>query len=459
MKEEISTIFEGRVPGGVLKILEVLNGAGEEAYAVGGCVRDILLNRPVHDWDITTSAKPWVVKSLFEKTIDTGIAHGTVTVRMHDGAYEVTTYRVDGDYTDGRHPDHVEFSQNLLEDLKRRDFTINAMAYHPKRGLVDAFSGEGDLKQGLIRCVGDPRERFQEDALRILRAARFSAQLGFRIEDQTRLAMTELAGRLQMISAERIEAELLKLLLSDHPERMIDLCDDGLSKYFLPEWDEACHIPQNTPYHCYDVGRHTVEVIRGVRPDKVLRLAALLHDLGKARTRTTGPDGQDHFKGHALVSEKMSEEILKRLRMDNDTMKKVAVLIRYHDHAAVRYKAEDPVIRRLMSSVGPDLYPLLLELMEADLYAKSERLIREQAPCLRHLKERSRVILDRGDCIDLKRLEVNGRDLTEAGVKKGPEVGRMLNRLLEAVLEEPERNNREDLIRMLTAFLKEETGP
>ena len=283
MKKEIQIIL----PEQVSFIINTLNQAGFEAYAVGGCVRDSIMGRVPDDWDITTSADPQQVKKLFRRTIDTGIQHGTVTVMLQKTGYEVTTYRIDGEYEDNRHPKEVIFTKSLEEDLKRRDFTVNAMAYHPGEGLVDLFDGIGDMEKKCIRCVGQAEERFSEDALRMMRGVRFSAQFGYRIEEQTREAIRKLRENLRNVSAERIRVELVKLLVSPHPDYLRIACDLGITKVILPEFDVCMETPQHNPHHCYSVGEHTLEGLKAVRADKVLRLAMLLHDIGKPLTKTT----------------------------------------------------------------------------------------------------------------------------------------------------------------------------
>lgn len=280
-----------QLPGKVKCIIDTLEEAGFEAYAVGGCVRDSMLGRKPEDWDITTSASPWQVKELFPVTVDTGIKHGTVTVLIGHEGFEVTTYRIDGEYEDKRHPKEVLFTSDLLEDLKRRDFTINAMAYNDKKGLVDAFGGARDLEDKKIQCVGDPVERFTEDALRLMRAVRFSAQLGFSIEGRTKEVIPALAGNLADISEERIQTELVKLLVSGHPEELRTLYETGMTKVFLPEFDRMMATPQNNLHHCYNVGDHTIAALGYVRPDKVLRLTMLLHDVAKPVCKSV--DGKD----------------------------------------------------------------------------------------------------------------------------------------------------------------------
>lgn len=284
------------LPKKVLFIINNLQLAGYDAFAVGGCVRDSILARKPQDWDITTSAKPEAIKEIFRRTVDTGIEHGTVTVMIGKDSYEVTTYRIDGAYEDSRHPKEVHFTNCLEEDLRRRDFTINAMAYNDDVRLVDVFGGMQDLNHHLIRCVGDPRERFSEDALRILRAVRFSAQLDFPIEPDTAKAVKELAPNLKNISAERIQTELVKLLTSPHPERIQDACELGITKVVFPEWDAMVGVKQNTIHHKYDVAEHTLHTLKHVKRDKYLRLTMLFHDMGKPAMKTTDEKGNDHSK-------------------------------------------------------------------------------------------------------------------------------------------------------------------
>ena len=356
------------LPRKVVLIIKNLQRHGYDAYAVGGCVRDSILNRKPEDWDITTSAKPEQVKRIFRRTVDTGIEHGTVTVLIGKDGFEVTTYRVDGLYEDGRHPKEVTFTSRLEEDLKRRDFTINAMAYNDDERLVDAFGGMRDLNYHLIRCVGDPKERFSEDALRILRAVRFSAQLAFPIEPETAEAIKSLAPNLEKISAERIQAELVKLLVSDHPERIQDACELGITKVVLPEWDDMVFVKHNTPHHKYDVAAHTVHALQNVKNDKVLRLTMLFHDMGKPVMKTTDENGRDHFKGHAIASEQIAKTVMKRLKFDNDTIRKVTKLVAYHDY---RMEPTGANVRRAMHEIGVELFPYYLAVRLADTKAQS----------------------------------------------------------------------------------------
>ena len=420
------------LPEEVKVILHTLQGAGCEAYAVGGCIRDSLLGRTPDDWDITTSARPEETKALFGKTIDTGIQHGTVTVMRHGRGYEVTTYRVDGEYEDGRHPKEVTFTASLEEDLKRRDFTVNAMAYNEEDGLVDLFGGRQDLERKIIRCVGEANERFEEDALRIMRAVRFSAQLGFTIEERTKEAIRGHADRLRQVSAERIQVELTKLVTSPNPDFLRIAWETGITAVVLPEFDRLMEQPQNNPHHCFSVGEHTLHAMRAVRPDKCLRLAMLLHDVAKPLCLTTDEAGIDHFHGHAQKGERIAAQILKRLRYDNHTT-----------------EPEKKAVRRAASRMGKDLFPLILEVKAADLAAQSDYRRAEKQEWLEQLRGLYEEIEREGDCLTIKDLAVNGRDLMRAGMEPGPQLGRTLQGLLEIVLEDPEKNTKEYLLSLL----------
>lgn len=430
------------LPRKVIMIINNLQLHGYEAFAVGGCVRDSILARRPQDWDITTSARPEEIKSLFRRTVDTGIEHGTVTVLLGKDSFEVTTYRVDGAYEDSRHPSEVRFTNRLEEDLKRRDFTINAMAYNDDVRLVDAFGGMQDLNHHLIRCVGNPVERFSEDALRILRAVRFSAQLNFPIEPETAEAIRKLAPNLRNISAERIQAELVKLLVSPHPERLQDAYELGITRIILPEWDAMVGVEQNTPHHKYDVAEHTLRAMKNVKRDKILRLTMLFHDMGKPSVRTTDENGRDHFKGHALVSEELARRILRRLKFDNETIRIVTRLVCYHDY---RVEATPKNVRRAMNRIGVDLFPYYLAVRMADVKAQSPYQRREKIENIVEMRRLYQEILEKQECITLRQLAVGGRDLMDLGMKPGRELGSMLSELLEYVLDDPERNKKDIL--------------
>lgn len=432
------------LPRKAAAVIGTLTAHGYEAYAVGGCVRDSLLGRTPQDWDITTSATPRQVKELFEHTVDTGIRHGTVTVMLGREGFEVTTYRIDGEYEDARRPKEVRFTSSLREDLRRRDFTINAMAYNEAEGLVDAFCGVEDLQRGVIRCVGNARERFTEDALRMLRAVRFAAQLDFSVEEETEEAVRALSGNIGKVSAERIRTELVKLLVSPHPEKLLLAYKTGLTGEFLPEFDRMMETPQNHPHHCYTVGEHTIRAVENIRADRVLRLAMLFHDVAKPQCRTAGKDGADHFYGHGQAGSEQTERILRRLKFDNDTTDRVCRLVRWHDD---RPKLTGKDVRRAISRIGVAQYPGLFAVKRADILAQSAYRREEKLAYVDAYEELYREIVGQGQCLCLKDLAVSGRDLIEsAGMKPGRELGVILNHLLDVVLEEPEKNTRETLL-------------
>lgn len=415
-----------RLPEPVKYIINTLQQHGYEAYAVGGCVRDSLLLREPEDWDITTSADPFETRRLFGRTVDTGIKHGTVTVMLGKEGYEVTTYRIDGEYEDGRHPRQVAFTKSLKEDLARRDFTINAMAYNEEDGLVDIFGGEEDLKRRRIRCVGDPACRFDEDALRILRAYRFAAQLNFTIEAATVRAASERAGKLAKISAERIHTELNKLILSDHPEVLGQAYDAGLTPIFLPEFDAS------------GVGSSGAEAL------KVLCALRILQEEEKA-----GYSGKERLILALTVllqasGEESAEAALKRLKYDNGTIQGVHQLIRFYHY---RFELSECGMRKAANLIGKNYIGYLFYLKRAafpDTAAEVSTAARLYAG-----------ILERRECVELKDLAVNGGDLIRAGFRQGRELGAVLNSLLSLVLEEPDKNRKEILLREAKVIQKE----
>lgn len=432
-----------QLPEKVNIIISTLQAHGYEAYAVGGCVRDSILGREPDDWDITTSATPLETKALFKRTFDTGIEHGTITVLLDKDAFEVTTYRVDGKYEDSRHPKEVTFTRSLKEDLLRRDFTINAMAYNDEEGLVDIFGGIRDLKNKTIRCVGNAEERFGEDALRILRAVRFAAQLGFGIEKETQKGIVKLAPTLANISAERIQVELVKMLVSPNPGLLRKAYELGITKVILPEFDEMMQTTQETPHHKYSVGEHTIKAIEMIRADKVLRLAMLLHDVAKPQMKTIDGNGVAHFKMHDIKGADMAKAILRRLKFDNDTLGKVTRLVQYHDY---RIPAEPKRVRRAMNKIGEDLFPYYLEVRRADTMAQSEYLREEKLQNIREMEMCYQDILEKKECVSLKDLAVSGSDLIADGMQPGKEIGMVLNKLLEMVIENPNLNTKETLL-------------
>ena len=439
-----------QLPEKVNRIITTLQKHGFEAYAVGGCVRDSFLGRVPGDWDITTSAAPEETKSLFARTFDTGIEHGTITVLLNGEGFEVTTYRIDGKYEDNRHPSKVQFTRSLSEDLLRRDFTINAMAYNEQDGLVDLFHGMEDLKKGVIRCVGNAEARFSEDALRILRAIRFSAQLGFEIEEKTEKAIKKLAPTLEKISAERICAELEKLILSDNPDKLIEAYNLGITKVVLPEFDAMMECKQDTPYHMYNVGEHTIKVMENVEKTRVMRFAALLHDVAKPDVHTF--DTRSHFKGHAIAGVEKANKIMRRLKMDNKTIGLVKRLVACHDDRPVEHGRSEEKVRRSVHKIGKDIYPLYLQLVNADFAGKSEYGREKGYDDYLYVVETFNKIVDEEQCTCSAELNITGKEMIAMGVKPGPKIGDIFDRLLDMVLENPQLNENEKLRELVLKF-------
>ena len=430
-----------KLPASVKYILDELNRRGHEAYAVGGCVRDALLGREPEDWDVTTSAEPQEIKAIFPVTIDTGIQHGTVTVRIDGGNYEVTTFRTDGNYADHRRPEEVYFTKSLEEDLLRRDFTINAMAWSGDH-LVDLYGGQQDLADGIIRCVGDPFERFTEDALRILRAFRFAAQLDFVIEPKTREAIKAHREDLRYISAERIQTEMTKILTSLHPEIMRDMYELGVTAVILPEFDPLMKVEQHNPHHCMSAGEHTIKSMQEIEPTPVLRWTMLIHDTGKAVCHQF-EDGKDKYKGHAKVSEEYARDIMNRMKMDNATSRAVTKLVRVHDD---RMPAEPRAVRRAINRIGEDLFEDYCKVRRADVLAQSMYLREEKIRNLDDIEALYKQIMEEKQCVSLKDLAVTGSDLIAEGVEPGPEIGEILQQMLEWVIDDPSMNDKETLL-------------
>ena len=433
-----------KMPAQAAKVIQTLVQHGFEAYIVGGCVRDSILGRTPGDWDITTSAAPEETKSLFARTFDTGIEHGTITVLLNGEGFEVTTYRIDGKYEDNRHPSKVQFTRSLSEDLLRRDFTINAMAYAPKTGLVDEFGGMEDLKNKIIRCVGDPKERFEEDALRMLRAVRFAAQLGFTLADDVRDAIRDMAEQLDQISAERIQTELVKLVTSPLPHWFRLTYETGITSVIMPEFDRIMVQRQHNPHHAYTTGEHTLVAMRSIPSDKVLRLVMLFHDMGKPDVFTTDANGKDHFHGHAAYSAPIAERIMRRLKFDNDTMRQVCTLVRNH---SMYPQLTGKDVRRAAHQIGPELFDSFLLVKRADVMAHHPDVIPGKLDYLRELEHIWRDVQLHGDCLSLKDLAVSGKDLIADGMTPGPDIGRVLEHLLELVLDYPEKNEHDVLIK------------
>ncbi len=443
------------MPQNANRIITTLEDAGFEAYIVGGCVRDSILGRTPGDWDITTSATPEQVKGLFRRTIDTGIQHGTVTVMFGTEGYEVTTYRLDGKYSDHRRPDKVEFTASLEEDLKRRDFTINAMAYSHNKGLIDLFGGQEDLDNKLIKAVGDAQTRFDEDALRILRAIRFAGQLDCTIERDTKAAMVAKAYTLEKISAERIRVELDKLLVSAHPEKLIDAYVLGITAHILPEFDRMMEQPQNNPYHKYNVGVHSMEAVKAIEATSVCRWAALLHDVGKPATHSKDADGIDHFYNHNKAGADLARDVMKRLKFDNYTTDTVCKMIYWHDFGLGQENMKKAKFRSALNKMGVDFFPQVVKIRTADMAAQSDYKQEEKLESIGRLQRMYDEILADGDPITTKDLALTGKDLMTLGMKPGKEMGEVLNLLLSQVHGDPTLNTKEKLTRLALGFLKD----
>lgn len=475
------------LPKNVKKIIETLTGNGYEAYAVGGCVRDAVLGREPDDWDITTSARPEQVKELFTYTIDTGIQHGTVTVMLDHIGYEVTTYRIDGEYEDCRHPKDVTFTTQLSEDLLRRDFTINAMAYNEQEGIIDLFGGMDDLNNKVIRCVGEPGERFDEDALRILRAYRFSAQLGFSIDKATAEAASERVANLEKVSAERIREELNKLLMSPNPDRLFDAREAGVTKVVLPEFDAIV----NGGLDAQGIkGIKNGQAMSGMRAVKaislvansaladrefsrkevqILKWAALLSEYVDTDifsenvvdfTVEHGEKPEDKYKAVDLTAMHNAEtdkkhdrvrEVMMRLKFDNETRDMVTKLADNHNRKPVIIN--DVAIRQQIRKLGSDTCYLLYELQKAQAFAEGFVSVGEinvtaarAVERIKSARETYEKIIERGDCVNLSGLAVNGKDLIEAGFPKGERIGEMLDFLLGKVISDQSLNDKKKLI-------------
>lgn len=435
-----------QLPPWAERVLAILTAAGYEAYAVGGCVRDALLDRPLHDIDVTTNATPAQVKEAFAgfSVIETGIRHGTVTVLADRQPVEITTYRTEGAYTDGRHPDSVSFGCSLEEDLSRRDFTVNAMAYNPATGLVDRFGGREDLARRRIRCVGDPATRFGEDALRVLRALRFSSQLDFDIAPPTAQAIRDLAPRVALVSAERVCAELSRMLTGKRAGRILRDHAQVLG-VVIPEILPMIGFEQHNFHHCHDVLNHTAAVLEATPPVLHLRLAALFHDIAKPLCFSLDENGVGHFYAHAAQSAEIARTVLHRLRLDNRTTEKVVTLVRHHDGVIPPDKKG---VKRKIAKIGKDAFLDLVALQRADCMGLAPAF-RDRLPVYGNLLRIAREIEEENACLTLRTLAVDGNDLKALGYE-GKAVGRALQTLLDAVIAEEVANEREALL----AYLK-----
>jgi len=432
-------------PEHVKEIIGLLESNSFSAYIVGGAIRDSLLGRQVHDWDICTEALPEDVIKIFSKytVVPTGLKHGTVSIIIDGWMYEVSTFRADGDYSDNRHPDSVTFIGDIRNDLCRRDFTINAMAYNEKEGLIDPFDGMYDIEDKTIRCVGIPDRRFDEDALRMLRAIRLSSQLGFSISGLTQQAIIDRPYLILKISPERVQQEINKILLSEYPEYIKKIYDYGMMEPIIPELHKCFGVDQKNENHIYDVGEHIIETIKYIPNDLILRLAAMLHDIGKPQTMTVDANGIGHFYRHEDVSSDMAREILQRLKYDNHTIDEVCLLVKTHMNCIPATKR---TMRRLLNQIGKERIMDWFALKEADAKARKESnysSIKNKID--KSIELYNQIILD-DECFSLKDLAINGYDLKDVGYKEGKEIGEVLADCLELVIEDAEKNNKEYLL-------------
>lgn len=438
--------FKINMPKEVDYIIKELKNHGYEGFIVGGCVRDAILKRNPSDWDITTNAFPEEIKKIFNHTIDTGIKHGTVTVVVNSAYYEITTYRIDGTYKDGRRPEKVEFVTSLIDDLQRRDFTINAMAYNEEKGLVDPFEGCLDLREKVIRCVGNPNDRFNEDGLRILRAIRFAIQLDFQIENLTKEAILKLGNNIKLVAMERIRDEINKIVTSDNPYNFLLIYELGLMDKIIPEFEDAFKTEQNIKYHQYNVAIHSLKAMSYIENQLDLRLTMLLHDIGKPYTKTVDEYGIDHFYGHSKVSADRARDILIRMRYDKGTVSRIVSLIEYHNARLIESRK---FIKRFLSKIGSENFLDLLKVKKADNRAKNPKYFENSFERLDNIEKMTREILKDKECFERKSLAISGNDLINLGFKPGKEMGLLLDEILDNVIKEPKMNNKEDLIKFV----------
>lgn len=431
------------VPDYALRVLNLLNNAGFEGYLVGGCVRDFLMGREPKDYDVATNASAEQTEEVFADfhVIETGIKHGTVTVMSDGMPMEVTTYRVDGTYSDGRHPDSVTFSTSLEEDMSRRDFTMNAIAYSPNTGFVDVFGGVEDIRHGIIRCVGEPDRRFNEDALRIMRALRFAAVLGFEIDVQTAESIHRNRGLLSKIAAERITAELFALVCGVNAAQVMREYRDVMAE-IMPKLKDMFGFSQDNPHHIYDVWEHTLHAVESVPPTVELRMAALLHDAGKPHCKTVDENGIGHFYRHADISAEIAEDIFKNnLRTSKSISDKIVTLVKNHDETFILTKK---IMRRRLMKYGEETLRQLIDLSRGDVLGQGVDVKKR----LDELDEAERIlneILSQETCLSLKSMAINGSDLAEFGIECGKIMGEILNKLLEEINDEMIENNRDAL--------------
>lgn len=432
------------LPQNVKKIINVLNKNNFEAFAVGGCVRDSVLGVTPNDWDICTSAKPEQIKKVFAgfNTFDTGIKHGTISIVIDGAVYEVTTYRIDGEYTDNRRPDSVTFTSDILKDLKRRDFTMNAMAYNDKCGLIDPYGGKNDLADSILKCVGNPDARFGEDALRIIRALRFASAYNLKIDDATSESISKNAQLLKNIASERISAELNKLICGDGAENILNDYR-GVFAVFIPEIAPMFDYDQNTKYHNRDLWKHTTYSVGAIDSEALLRITMLLHDIGKPKACRRDADGTCHYKIHPKYSAEAAEVILRRLKYSSDFIETCVTLIKYHD---VRFNGSKRQLRHVMNAVGEDNVKCLLKVQRADISAQSDYKRKDKLEKINLACKAFDEILDDNDCFTLNQLNINGSDIKNLGVNEGVKIGIILKKLLDLVIEDKLENEKNALL-------------
>lgn len=430
-----------KLPETIKFVLGKLEKNGFSAYAVGGAVRDYILGNPATDWDVTTSALPDETEKVFSgfKVVKTGIKHGTVTVIANGCPVEITTFRKESGYTDNRHPDNVEFVSDLAEDLKRRDFTVNSLAYNEKEGLIDLYGGLSDLKNEIIRTVGDPRERFSEDALRILRAVRFSSKLGFTIEEKTYAAAKELKENLKNVSAERIFSEFTKTLCGKNVKNALLFYHEIITE-IIPEMKPCVGFEQHSKWHLYDVYEHIVRSVEYIRPTAELRLTMFFHDIGKPDCFFTR-DGEGHFYGHPEVSAEKTDKILRRLKAPTAFREEVVFLVKNHD---VRLSDSEIKNRKKLNEIGKDRFFLLLDVKKADNAAQGTALAEKEGKEIDKIRAIAEKIIENGEVYDIKQLKISGEDLIKTGFS-GKEIGEEMEKLLNACMENNLGNDEESL--------------
>ncbi len=432
-----------KLPDEVEFIINKIHLSNFEAFVVGGCVRDSILLKTPKDWDICTSAKPEQIKKIFEKTIDTGIKHGTVTVLVNKIPFEITTYRIDGEYINNRRPNKVEFTASIKEDLSRRDFTVNSMAYNKKEGLIDFYSGQNDLENKIIKCVGNPQKRFTEDALRMLRTIRFACKLGFEIEKDTFDAIILCKDLIKNISQERITSELNGILLHNVELGMELLIKSELLEIILPEFIETLKCDQQNLYHIYTVGNHIINAAEKIESTLYLKLTMLLHDIGKPVCKSIDKNSVGHFYGHSKISADLASDILKRMKYDNQTISRVEKLILYHD---MPVEPTQKSIKKWLNKLGLKTFEDLLKVKRADIEAQNPIYLEERLNILQMIYMELDKVLESKACFSLKDLDINGEELIELGFKPGKIIGEILNELVEMVIEDTKLNSKEKLI-------------